>query len=195
MQTSAVPFFNGRHTKGVPFLSRKSLKRVRCWTSSGASLQKLCCTPPWNTLPHKYGTPSQLRIYLATAPGQSAKIKRKSIDLPHLLPPPHPCYILTILQNCQHNNSPKLSFMTHMSGQVVLIEQRRKGASLGNSKLNVVLYLDNYLVSFVAKRTWVGFFHTVQRISPSTHHWSIQLYPFYLQLPNELTTTTKQQCF
>ena len=32
--------------------------------------------------------------------------------------------------------------MTHMSGQVVLIEQRRKGASLGNSKLNVVLYLD-----------------------------------------------------
>ena len=121
MQTSAVPFSNGSYTKGVPFLSGKSLKRVRCWTSSGVSLQKLCCAPPWNTLPHEYGTPSQLRKYVATAPGQSAKIKRKSIELPHLLPPPHPCYILTILQNCQHDNSPKLSFMTHMSGQVVLI--------------------------------------------------------------------------
>lgn len=126
------------YTKGVPFLSKKSLKRVGCWTFFGASLQKLCWTPPWNTLPHKYGTASQLRQYLATALGQSAKIKRKSIDLPHPFPPPHPCYILTILQNCQHDNSPKLSLMTRMSGQLVLMEQIRKGVYLGNSKLNVV---------------------------------------------------------
>ena len=102
MQTSAVPFFNGRHTKGVPFLSRKSLKRVRCWTSSGVSLQKLCCTPPWNTLPHKYGTPSQLWKYLATVlRSVSQKKKRKSVDLPHPLPPATPLLY--------SDNSPKLS--------------------------------------------------------------------------------------
>ena len=101
MQTSAVPFFNGRHTKGVPFLSGKSLKRVRCWTSSGASLQKLCCAPPWNTLPHKYGTPSQLRKYLATVLRQSVKKKRISVDLPHPLPPATPLLY--------SDNFPKLS--------------------------------------------------------------------------------------
>ena len=131
--------------EGIPkgtFSVKKEPQKSKVLDLLWSLLTKALLHTPWNTLPHKYGTPSQLRKYLATAPGQSAKIKRKGIDLPHLLPPPHPCYILTILQNCQHDNGPKLSFMTHMSGQVVLIEQRRKGASLGNSKLNVVLYLD-----------------------------------------------------
>ena len=98
MPTSAVPFSNGSYTKGVPFLSGKSLKRVRCWTSSGASLQNLCCAPPWNTLPHKYSTPSQLRKYRATVlRSVSKKKKRKSVDLPPATP---------LLYS---DNSPKLS--------------------------------------------------------------------------------------
>lgn len=106
--------------KGYLFCQKRASIRERCWTSSGASLQKLCWTAPWNNLPYKYTTPSQLRKYLATVLRQSVKKKKeKASTFPTPFPPPHPCYILTILQNCQHDNSPKLSFMTRMSGQLV----------------------------------------------------------------------------
>ena len=42
-----VPFFNGRYMKGVPFLSKMVYKRVRGWTSGGASpFKTLLSSPP-----------------------------------------------------------------------------------------------------------------------------------------------------
>ena len=41
-----VPFFNGRYTKGVPFLSKMVYKRVRGWTSGGASPYKTLLSAP-----------------------------------------------------------------------------------------------------------------------------------------------------
>ena len=171
--------------EGIP---KMSLKRVRCWTLSGASLH------PWNTLPHKYGTPSQLRKYLASVLEQSAKKKTEKHRPCPTLFPRH-----TLVIFWQFFKTVNVIIVQNYHLWLVWVDNlfkwtNKKGRVFGQFKMKCSL-VPRSLVGFVAKRSWVAVFQIVQRVFPSIHHQSIQLYPFYHQLPYELTTITKQWCF